>query len=173
MNWVVQGIHFFRHVKRVYVSFLMISVTILLYVYYLEYYEKIPVCSLCYRDRLVFFVMIVISGFAYKRILTDKIALKLLQGCCGMALALALYHLGVELQWWSSKMCAFEETVFSMENFQKALHAGNPEDISCSKIVWSFLGLSLVVYDILILVFLFFVALWAEKGLKKEAKING
>ncbi|MDD3288597.1 MAG: disulfide bond formation protein B [Alphaproteobacteria bacterium] len=126
------------------------SVGALLCAFIAQYVFDLQPCILCIWQRIPFAVSIVFMGGVLASRANPQLCGGLFLSCALAMLinvGLAIFHTGVEQHWWTGTTgCAID--TFSMndgevtaEKLRQALKA--VRIISCDKITWSFLGLSM------------------------------
>lgn len=131
----------------------LISAGLLGFAYYAEHVEYYLPCPLCLRQREVYWAVIAISitGLFLMKIRPTRRfadALALLIGLVFLTGAIvATYHAGAEFQWWPGpSTCSASDGGIGV-----VLDIDNPEGAaSCLKASWTFLGLSMAVWNALV-----------------------
>ena len=119
------------------------SVSALLVAFLFEHVAGLEPCDLCWYQRYIYFVILIISVFnllTFRRYNVLKFSLPLctLVFCSGTGLA--IYHLGVEQGWFASG-CATVITGDSIEEIRSSVLATTV--VRCDEVSWSFLQLSM------------------------------
>ena len=122
-------------------------------VYSLEYFFGLEPCELCLYQRWPWwaaFLLSVITRLPY----LSYLWISRLIGLAGFSIiisgAIALYHVGIEYDWWSGPSTCTSDG--ALPNTLSELHAnGNINLITrCDKVPWSLFGFSLAFYNLLI-----------------------
>ena len=148
---------------------LLFSVAALATVFTAQYGFGLQPCELCLTQRVPYFVAIALTLAALGLKLEDK-ALRIVLGLCFLAFAvdagIALYHVGVEHQWWAGPQActAGSGTVTSVEDLAAML--SKPADVpQCDKPAWTLFGVSMAGFNLLAcLVMAGFCARAARRG---------
>ncbi|MBB4265084.1 disulfide bond formation protein B [Roseospira visakhapatnamensis] len=136
----------------------------------LEHGLGIAPCVLCVYQRVAPAVVVVLAAVAAwpaipmhgARRLVLLIALAFLANT-----VLAGYHIGVEQHWWAgTDACGNGDAApVSLSSSLADLRAGltNPEVVPCNTVAWSFLGISVAGYNMILSMMLAAAALWATR----------
>ena len=142
------------------VSFaLLISVTLIAAAHIMERFGGLEACILCLDQREAHWAAIGISVAALfsARILKARIGAAAGVGALALvytfSAGLAFYHVGVEFEYWPGPaICAGGggNTEVDLAAVQDALSGTKTDVVSCDDVQWSFLGISLAGYNLLI-----------------------
>mgnify|MGYP001254708845 CR=1 FL=1 len=146
--------------QLIFSALIVVSVSSLGFVFYLEDFQGLPPCALCLYQRIPYYS---VAGIAFLGVLItrdskhDQLA-NILVLLCVLAFvagsALALFHVGVENSWWQgTTSCGgsgLETTDF--EDLKKAIMES--PTANCREILWEFGGLSLATWNLLWSIFL-------------------
>ncbi len=138
-----------------------------------EHLFGIQACSLCYWERVPYVAVIFFSALAllwrpYGR------AARVLIALCSIAFLVsmgqAIFHTGVEQHWWADlSSCALEpleaENLTELRNQLLA-----QSTVPCDQISWTFLGVSMVIWNVF---FSLAMALFAEESARRGFKEGG
>lgn len=129
-------------------------------------------CPLCLEQRYAYYLAIplaVLLAFGVARRVPRTV---LIAGFAALALAvlanawLGAYHAGVEWGWWKGPTdCTGPLTNLGTGNLLDSLKT--VKVIRCDDVQWTFLGLSLAGYNVLISLLMAALALWGLRGLIK------
>ena len=138
--------------------------------FYFQYGLGILPCPLCLEQRKVYYVAIplalvvaIVAAWRAPRPVVvaglSVLALVFLFGA-----GLAAYHSGVEWKWWPGPQeCTGPmNNVGSAKDLLNQLNTFSP--VRCDEVQWSFLGLTLAGYDVLVSLALAIVALWGARA---------
>jgi disulfide bond formation protein DsbB len=128
------------------------SGTILLGALGFQYLGGLPPCSLCYWQRYGHIVALALAWAAFLPLgRATQLALVSLAGVALLVTAgLAAYHVGVEWKWWAGPASCTNTSLtgLSIEESLRALR--RKPVVQCDKIVWSFLGLSMAGWNVVL-----------------------
>ena len=132
--------------------FLFFSVTALIIVYYLEFFQNIQPCKLCIYQRIPYFIIILlaISYLLLKNQSLKKITFIFYILIFFFSLIMAIHHLGVEKNLWNSVTSCDAEIKNFTNNKDLKEFLLNKDFISCNQVTFQFLGLSLAGYNVII-----------------------
>ena len=141
--------------------FLFSCSIILLVVYYLEYLLDLKPCILCIYQRIPYFfaiflaiIFLFIEDYKFQKIFYYLYSITFLS-----SLLLAIYHFGIENNFWSAfTNCEINDSYIKDKSNLKE-YLLEKEFVSCSKVNFSLLGISLVGYNIIISLFLLILSL--------------
>ena len=141
--------------------FLFSCSIILLVVYYLEYFLDLKPCILCIYQRIPYFfaiflaiIFLFIEDYKFQKIFYYLYSITFLS-----SLLLAIYHFGIENNFWSAfTSCEINDSYIKDKSNLKE-YLLEKEFVSCSKVNFSLLGISLVGYNIIISLFLLILSL--------------
>ncbi|MBY0510597.1 MAG: disulfide bond formation protein B [Rhodospirillaceae bacterium] len=107
-------------------------------------------CSLCYVQRVPYFVVVVLGALALMPAVdarSRRIVLFHLAGLFFLEAGLALYHAGVEMHWWQGPTaCTGSMGAVSLDDLTSALSKpGNP---LCDEPAFLFMGISMAGYNV-------------------------
>ena len=137
----------------------------MLTVYYLEFFQGAVPCELCIYQRVPYFIVIflAVTSLIIKKINYRKIILASYILVFTSSLVLSAYHFGIEKNLWNSFIgCEVDFENFSNTNDLKN-YLLNKEYIPCSEVSFSFLGLSLAGYNIIVSSLLLLISLFSFK----------
>lgn len=122
------------------------SVLNLIVAYSAEYFLHIRPCILCIYTRYIYIGLIISTFLAYREFLTQRIALYVIGSVLLSGTLFAIYHTGVENQWWSGTAACYNTLDFSsLEALQTTLEA-TPYS-PCDVVQWRFLGISVTLWN--------------------------
>ena len=141
--------------------FLFSCSIILLVVYYLEYFLDLKPCILCIYQRIPYFfaiflaiIFLFLEDYKFQKIFYYLYSITFL-----LSLLLAIYHFGIENNFWSAfTSCEINDSYIKDKSNLKE-YLLEKEFVSCSKVNFSLLGISLVGYNIIISLFLLILSL--------------
>jgi len=141
--------------------FLFSCSIILLVVYYLEYFLDLKPCILCIYQRIPYFfaiflaiIFLFLEDYKFQKIFYYLYSITFLS-----SLLLAIYHFGIENNFWSAfTSCEINDSYIKDKSNLKE-YLLEKEFVSCSKVNFSLLGISLVGYNIIISLFLLILSL--------------
>jgi len=141
--------------------FLFSCSIILLVVYYLEYLLDLKPCILCIYQRIPYFfaiflaiIFLFLEDYKFQKIFYYLYSITFLS-----SLLLAIYHFGIENNFWSAfTSCEINDSYIKDKSNLKE-YLLEKEFVSCSKVNFSLLGISLVGYNIIISLFLLILSL--------------
>ena len=141
--------------------FLLSCSIILLVVYYLEYFLDLKPCILCIYQRIPYFfaiflaiIFLFLEDYKFHKIFYYLYSITFLS-----SLLLAIYHFGIENNFWSAfTSCEINDSYIKDKSNLKE-YLLEKEFVSCSKVNFSLLGISLVGYNIIISLFLLILSL--------------
>ena len=141
--------------------FLFSCSIILLVVYYLEYFLDLKPCILCIYQRIPYFfaiflaiIFLFLEDYKFQKIFYYLYSITFLS-----SLLLAIYHFGIENNFWSVfTNCEINDSYIKDKSNLKE-YLLEKEFVSCSKVNFSLLGISLVGYNIIISLFLLILSL--------------
>jgi len=143
------------------------SVTVILgTAFVLEYGFDIAPCILCLYQRAAPTVVAVLAVVAAWPMVPARWA-RMLVGLIALAFVanavLAGYHVGVEQHWWAgTDACGGAPTLSSnLADLRAGLE--HPDVVPCDTVAWSFLGLSVAGYNMILSVLLAGAAVWAVR----------
>lgn len=122
-------------------------------VYSLEYFFGLEPCELCLYQRWPWwaaFLLSVITRLPY----LSYLWISRLIGLAGFSIiisgAIALYHVGIEYDWWSGPSTCTNNG--ALPNTLSELHANSNITLltSCDKVPWSLFGFSLAFYNMVL-----------------------
>jgi disulfide bond formation protein DsbB len=138
--------------RTVYGGILAVSVAVLAIAYAAERWAGIEPCILCLYERVPFGLSAVAAGMAMAFKLPPPWDRLVVQGCAGvfaLGSVLALYHVGVEWQWWSAPG-ACSGNIPDAGSLATLRGPGpTPALRPCTEDVWRLLGLSLAGWNVL------------------------
>ena len=141
--------------------FLFSCSIILLVVYYLEYFLDLKPCILCIYQRIPYFfaiflaiIFLFLEDYKFQKIFYYLYSITFLS-----SLLLAIYHFGIENNFWNAfTSCEINDSYIKDKSNLKE-YLLEKEFVSCSKVNFSLLGISLVGYNIIISLFLLILSL--------------
>ena len=122
-----------------------------------ETFGHLAPCTLCLRQREVYWVALVLAGSGvivshvprlerFTRLFGAVLALVFLTG-----MGIAVYHAGAEWKWWPGPTtCASTGAAVSAADLASLLHGGKVTAPHCDEAAWRFLGLSMAGWNVLI-----------------------
>ncbi|NBX65464.1 MAG: disulfide bond formation protein B [Proteobacteria bacterium] len=127
----------------------LISLFALATAYTAEYGFGLKPCILCLYQRVPFAVVAVLGLVAF---LINTPYTRLILAFCGLAFLtgsfIAFFHSGVELHWWAgTDSCVTKLDASSVEAIRAQIMG--TKAARCDEIQWSFLGLSMANYNVL------------------------
>ena len=155
------------------VAVLAASIVILLAAFAFQHLGGLQPCVLCVYQRFPYGVTIAAAAGALGFAATGRsAAARGLLGLCGVAFlvgaAIAAFHVGVEQHWWAgtSECGGLAGEATSVEALKRQL-LGQPV-VRCDAVAWSFLGISMAGWNVLLSVALaglsFFAAARPPRG---------
>ena len=149
-------------------QFLFISISVLLIVYYLEFFQGITPCQLCIYQRLPYFIIILlaISFLLIKNKSLKKITFLFYILIFTSSLIMSVYHFGIEKNLWNALTgCETNIKSFSdSDNLKEYLL--NKNYVSCDDVSFKFLGISLAGYNIILSFILLILSITGFRKLK-------
>jgi len=138
--------------------------------FFFQYVVGLAPCPLCLEQRNAFYLSVPLAGLLWLGAGYGAQRKVLLLGFLVIAAAmvwnsgLSAYHAGIEWKWWSGPLeCTGPiSNVTSAKDLLKQLNTFSP--VRCDEVQWSFLGLTLAGYDVLISLGLAIVALWGARA---------
>ncbi len=136
--------------------------------YFFQFVLELEPCEMCLWQRPPYWTAIlmgVLAGTAHHvRLLPrnmGRIFLSVAALVFAVGAGIAFYHAGVEQKWWEgpSSCSGVPELPDSFKDFQAGIETAKVQ--RCDVIPWSFLGISLAGYNVLISLGLAFVSGWA------------
>ena len=129
--------------------------------YYLEYFLDLKPCILCIYQRIPYFfaiflaiIFLFLEDHKFQKIFYYLYSITFLS-----SLLLAIYHFGIENNFWSAfTSCEINDSYIKDKSNLKE-YLLEKEFVSCSKVNFSLLGISLVGYNIIISLFLLILSL--------------
>ena len=122
-----------------------------------ETFGHLAPCTLCLRQREVYWIALVVAGSAvivshvprlerFTRLFGAVLALTFLAG-----MGIAIYHAGAEWKWWPGPTtCASTGGGVSAAALASLLHGAKVSVPHCDEAAWRFLGLSMAGWNVLI-----------------------
>lgn len=138
------------------IQYLILFITIgaLIFAYGAEYAFGINPCELCFYQRYLFWGIL---GVGLMTVYFDKKVFAYLQlFIISLAIALSIYHIGIENHWWAGpKSCsgALSGTPSTIEELKSQLMAR--PIARCDQVNWSIFGVSATVWTLLLQLGLF------------------
>jgi len=129
---------------------------ILLIAYYLEYFLNLKPCILCIYQRIPYFIIIFLAIilFFIKNNKLEKKFYFLYAIIFSSSLFLAVYHFGIENNFWSAfASCEINDSLLN-DNQNLKEYLLEKEFVTCSKVNFTLFGISLAGYNIIISFFL-------------------
>ena len=135
-----------------------------------ETFGHLPPCNLCLKQREVYWVAGTVALIALILVRT-----RLQPRVWGPANALfgfiflfgagiAFYHAGVEWHWWPGpQSCTSTGSAATSAGMEALLRGEKINPPACDKVLWSFLGLSMAGWNMLISAKLSFMSFWASR----------
>jgi disulfide bond formation protein DsbB len=150
------------------------SAATILGAWYFQYVIKLPPCPLCLEERVPYHIVIPLSLLlaiaAMARAPRALIVVGFLAIIAAMLVSAGLgaYHAGVEWRWWAGPTdCSGPISDFSAQGSLldqlKSIHI-----VRCDEAAWTFLGLSLAGYNVLVSLALVAVAAFGLIAARKE-----
>jgi disulfide bond formation protein DsbB len=150
------------------------SAATILGAWYFQYVIKLPPCPLCLEERVPYHIVIPLSLLlaiaAMARAPRALIVVGFLAIIAAMLVSAGLgaYHAGVEWRWWAGPTdCSGPISDFSAQGSLldqlKSIHI-----VRCDEAAWTFLGLSLAGYNVLVSLALVAVAAFGLNAARKE-----
>jgi disulfide bond formation protein DsbB len=136
---------------------LLISAAMLATAHAFERFADLAPCALCLRQREVYWGAIVLSVCAVAaarwRPAPASAATRAFEALLGIAFltgaVLAFYHVGVEHKWWlGPRECAAGPV--NLDAFDPAALGGAMTVVRCDVVAWSFLGLSMAAWNVVV-----------------------
>jgi disulfide bond formation protein DsbB len=141
------------------IAALLISAAMLATAHAFERFADMAPCALCLRQREVYWGAIVLSvcAVAAARGWPTPTAMRAFEALLGIAFltgaVLAFYHVGVEYKWWPGpRECAAGPV--NLDAFDPTALGGAMTVVRCDVVAWSFLGLSMAGWNVVISVML-------------------
>ena len=129
--------------------------------YYLEYFLDLKPCILCIYQRIPYFIIIFLAIilFFIKNNKLEKKFYFLYAIIFLSSLFLAVYHFGIENNFWSAfASCEINDSLLN-DNQNLKEYLLEKEFVSCSKVNFTLFGISLAGYNIIISLFLLILSL--------------
>jgi disulfide bond formation protein DsbB len=156
--------------RTVWFGFLGASLAVIAAAYGFEFLGGLKACVLCLYQRIPYGV---VAGLALGALFFHGSPKTDTTLCLGFALifgggaALSFYHVGVEQGWFALlEACGEVEASQSIDALRESLAATRP--VRCDEIAWSFFGISLAGFNLLVSVLLAALAVATAKTLRKE-----
>ncbi len=137
------------------IAALLISAAMLATAHAFERFADMAPCALCLRQREVYWGAIVLSvcAVAAARWRPTPTAMRAFEALLGIAFltgaVLAFYHVGVEYKWWlGPRECAAGPV--NLDAFDPTALGGAMTVVRCDVVAWSFLGLSMAGWNVVI-----------------------
>jgi len=141
-----------KKINNLNLFFLFSCSIVLLIVYYLEYFLDLKPCVLCIYQRIPYFIAIFltivflfIADYKFKKAFYYLYSIIFLS-----SLLLAIYHFGIENNFWSAFTSCEMNDIYSKDNSNLKEYLLGKEFVSCSKVNFTLLGISLAGYNIII-----------------------
>jgi disulfide bond formation protein DsbB len=126
------------------------AAAILATVYVAQYGFDLWPCSLCYVQRVPYFLVVVMGGLSLMPAVDSRsrrVVLFHLVGLFALGAGFALYHAGVEMHWWlGPTACTGGAGTVSLDDLTAALN--KPAHPSCDQPAFQFLGISMAGYNV-------------------------
>lgn len=141
------------------------AAAVLATVFIAQYGFDLQPCSLCYMQRVPYFLVLVLGGLALMPAVDSRsrrIVMFHLFGIFVISAAAALYHAGVEMHWWQGPTaCTGSVGTISLDDLTAAL--GKPSHPMCDQPAFVLMGISMAGYNFIASVAFAFMALGAAK----------
>ena len=146
--------------QLIFSALIVVSVSSLGFVFYLEVFQGLPPCALCLYQRIPYYSVagisllgVLVTGNSKHVHIANMLAL-----LCVLAFlagsALALFHVGVENTWWQGTTgcggSGLQATDF--EDLKKTIMEA--PTANCREILWEYRGISLATWNLLWSIFL-------------------
>lgn len=135
-----------------------------------EIFGHLPPCNLCLKQREVYWVAgaaAIATLIAVRTPLRPRIwgrANFLLGLIFLFGAGIAFYHAGVEWHWWPGpESCTGTGASATSAGMEALLRGAKINPPACDKVLWSFLGLSMAGWNMLISAKLSFMSFWAAQ----------
>ena len=147
--------------------------------FFFQYVLDYPPCPLCLEQRNAYYVSVPLAALLWLGAGYGAQRKVLLLGFLVIAAAMlwntgfSTYHAGIEWKWWSgpTECTGPISNVTSAKDLLNQLNTFSP--VRCDEVQWSFLGLTLAGYDVLISLGLAIVALWGARASLARARQPG
>lgn len=156
---------FLRHRAVWPVAALAISVAMLATAHGFERFADLAPCALCLRQREVYWgaIALAVAAVAASRWRPAPAATRAFEALLGVAFltgaVLAFYHVGVEHKWWlGPRECAAGPV--NLDAFDPSALGGAMTVVRCDVVAWSFLGLSMAGWNVLVSLGLAAASFW-------------
>jgi disulfide bond formation protein DsbB len=137
------------------IAALLISAAMLAAAHAFERFADLAPCALCLRQREVYWGAIILAACAVAaaRWRPAPTATRAFEALLGIAFltgaVLAFYHVGVEHKWWlGPRECAAGPV--NLDAFDPTALGGAMTVVRCDVVAWSFLGLSMAGWNVVI-----------------------
>lgn len=146
---------------------LVASIAVLATVFWFQYWRDLPPCPLCLYQRWPYLAAVPLTiaalvvrreGFAvgWRQAAMALVALGFAAGA-----AIGVYHFGIEQHWWAGPAsCTGTGAGAQSVDELRAQLMATPV-VRCDRVAWSFLGLSMAGYNVLISLGLAVLGAWA------------
>ena len=142
---------------------ILLSIVVLVFVFVSEYVFGFQSCILCKYQRIPYFAVILLGCLAlHIKNINHGAVLRLIGIIFLFGTAIAAYHVGIEKHWWTAASCGVSlELSPDFDAFKLDLSVKMPK--KCDEINWTFLGLSMAVYNVILSTFLALLCLAGNK----------
>jgi disulfide bond formation protein DsbB len=114
--------------------------------YYSQFFQGAEPCILCLYQRVPFALVIILGSIGWYRPSLAP-AVGFIAGILFLTgMSIAIYHVGVEQQWWISSCGGELPEAVSAADFMKQLTVKAPK--ACDELDWTLFGISMATYNV-------------------------
>lgn len=166
---IIDTLHTYLPPTRMALLLALVSAMALVSAYTAEYGFGLKPCILCLYQRVPYAAVVVLGLAAY---FANPRYRCLILGVCGLCFvagaAIAFFHTGVERHWWQgTDACTTRLDASSVEAIRAQIMG--TKAARCDEIPWSFLGLSMANYNVLMSGGLGLLTFWGLRHAKKDS----
>ena len=149
-----------KKIKSLDFFFLFSSLTILIVVYYLEFFINLEPCKLCVYQRIPYFIIIFLTLI---NLILEKKKFRnffnfLFIFIFLISLLLAIYHFGIENNFWEPLVGCESNNFSTTKNSNLKEYLLNKQFVDCKNVSMYFLNISLAGYNIIVSSFLLIIS---------------
>ncbi len=140
--------------KLVFAIFVIMSSCILISALFIDYYLGFDSCELCIYERIPY-VVILLTSIASYFVVNHRFrtfTLYIIGFTIFIGLSIAIYHTGIELNWWSpTTKCTPQIVIKDDTTYDDFMHQINEAKVGdCTKAAFKIMGLSLAEINIVV-----------------------
>lgn len=154
--------------KQIVMIFVLISLWILVSALFLQFFLNMSPCELCFWQRYPY--VVVLFGSVLAPLGFVRVALIGQSICFWIGAMIALFHSGIERKWWKGFSSCSTLDIKNLSIEELNLRLMQSHIVKCDEISWTFFGLSLTNYNLIISVILGIITIYFIRGYDVQSR---